>query len=365
MPRASQILNGLPDNAPFVGPETLEREIRRPFKLRLGANESPFGPSPLALEAIRLESDWVQNYGDPEGWNLRTAIAQAHGIQVPEVVLSAGIDDLLSLFCRAFADAGSIAVTTFGSYPTFEYGALSAGLTIVRVPYRDERIDLEALLVAAKESDARIIYLANPDNPSGSCHSARELDWFVQQLPIGTLLLLDEAYVEYASSPLLKVDPGNDQVVHLRTFSKVYGMAGMRVAYAMGHEKIVRLLDRVRMHFAISRLSLAAAQAAWEDLEFVKSVVACTNSGRDRISRLAVDLGLRPLPSATNFVTIDTGSRNRADRILLDLRDRGVFIRKPGTPPLDSCIRATIGRPDQLEMFEAIFREVVSGNPIP
>lgn len=352
MLRPSELVAGLPALTPFTGPETLERRLGRSFELRLGANESPFGPSPIAISAMGEAAKNAQNYGDPEGWDLRLVIAQRHGVRVENVVLAGGIDELLALFCRAYGDPGSVTVTTLGSYPTFEYGAVGAGLEVARVPYRDDRLDVQSLLA----HPARILYVANPDNPSGSCLSARELEALFAGLHDDTLLLLDEAYADFAPEPP-PIDAALPNVVRLRTFSKAHGLAGMRVGYAIGHAETVGLLNRIRMHFGVGVVAQAGALAALRDEGFVAEVVRQTALGRERLGEIGRSLGLPPLPSATNFLLLDAGSRERAEAILQGLLARGVFVRKPSQPPLDRCVRITIGRPDQIDALEPILRE--------
>lgn len=355
MPIPSQLVAALPALVPFVGPEALERRMGVRFVLRLGANESLFGPSPVAVEAMRRAAAQAQNYGDPEGFELRTALAEHHGVRLEEVVLGGGIDELLALFCRAYGDPGSAVVTTLGSYPTLEYGALGAGLTIHRAPYGNDQVDLTQLGEKAREVGARIVYLANPDNPSGAWHSASDIAAFRQSLPTDTLLLLDEAYADFAPSeaigPFATDDPG---VVRLRTFSKAHGMAGMRVGYAVGHAETVGMLNRIRMHFGMSLVSQVGALASLGDPEHVRRVVQATSEGRGRMAAMAEKIGLAALPSATNFVLLDAGTKERADRLLAALLERGAFVRKPAHPPLDRCVRITIGREEDLDRLEPL-----------
>jgi len=403
MPVPSELVAGLPALVPFVGPETLERRLSRPFLLRLGANESPFGPSRLALEAMRAQAANAQNYGDPEGWELRTALAKHHGISMDNLVLAAGIDDLLALLCRAFGNPGDALVTTLGSYPTLEYGALGAGLHIHRVAYgapsRDSmnplpsearaavgegrvrgktnsslpnpnvigpaqaiKVDLAALSKKAHETNAKIVYLANPDNPSGSCHPWSAIAEFRASLPADSLLLVDEAYADFAPTDSIgAVDVTDAGVVRLRTFSKAHGLAGMRVGYAMGNPETVGLLNRIRMHFGISCVSLAGALAAQSDTDHLDFVVRETVQGRARMKEMATRAGFTMLPSATNFVLIDLGSKPKADALLNALLERGVFVRKPALPPLDGCVRITVGRSEDLDILKPIFAEAASG----
>ena len=357
-PPYTWIVESLPSTTPFIGPEALERRVGRDIELRLGANESPFGPSPLALEAMRAQASQVQNYGDHEGYLLREALAAKHGVAMGNIVLGAGIDELLALCCRLFVDEGAPIVTTYGSYATFEYGAAGCGADFHRVPYKDGAPDLAALAVATTEHEARILYLANPDNPSGAWHEPHAISALVAALPPGCVLLLDEAYAEFAPE-VPEIRPDNPQVIRLRTFSKVHGMAGARVAYVIAHPDHCEALNKIRMHFGVNTIAQAGALASLSDPAFVAHVISETCIGRAEVARWVESRGLRPLSSHTNFLTVDVGSKARADAILQRLLHLGVFIRKPGAPPLDRCIRITIGRPDQRRQFAEIFERVL------
>jgi histidinol-phosphate aminotransferase len=358
-PPFSKIVAALPAMTPFVAPEALERQTGRRLRLRLGANESPFGPSPKALEAMRAAAANVQNYGDPESYELRFAIAGPIGLSVDNVVVAPGIDALLSLFARAYLDPGSVVVTSLGTYPTFDYGVLGAGGAIHKVPYRDDRIDLAALGAEARAKNARIAYLANPDNPSGAWHTHEDVATFRAELPQNCLLLLDEAYADFAPDPSHGVvelhDPG---VVRLRTFSKAHGMAGARIGYAIGHKDTVGALNKIRMHFGVNAVAQAGALASLADPEHVRWVVAETARGREELAAATRELGFKPLPSATNFLTVDVGGPDRAKAILKSLLEDDVFIRMPGAPPLDRCIRVTIGDRGQREELVQALRKV-------
>src|SRR5262249_2496414 len=220
-PPVTRLVASLPATVPFVAPEAMERRRGRPFLLRLGANESTFGPSPRAKEAMRAPAELIANYADPESYELRAALATHQRVAMEQVVVGSGIDDLLGLVVRGFLDRGEVAVTSLGAYPTFNYHVAGYGGRLERIPYRDDRNDLETLADTARTTGARLVYLANPDNPSGSWHSAEALQAFVDGLPGRCLLLLDEAYVEFApEEAVLPLDAENPRVIRLRTFSK-------------------------------------------------------------------------------------------------------------------------------------------------
>ena len=357
--RVSRLVAGLPATVPFVGPEALERESGRPFVLRLGANESTFGPSPRAAEAMRAAVERIQHYADPENYILRAALAARHSVALENVCVASGIDDLLGLAVRAFLDAGETAVTSLGAYPTFNYHVAGFGGRLERIPYRDDRNDLEALADAATRTEARLVFLANPDNPTGSWYTTADLRAFLDSLPSGCLLLLDEAYADFAPPDAIPpIDPSDPCLLRLRTFSKAHGMAGARIGYAVGPAETIAAFDKIRLHFGVNLVAQAGALASLDDTDYIEHVVTEVDEGRQEYAALARELGPVPLPSAANFVAMDAGTPERARALFAALAERDVFVRMPLTPPLDRCVRVTVGTPVERATFGAILRAV-------
>lgn len=355
----TRLVQQLPSTAPFVGPEALERASGAKFTLRLGANESAFGPSPRAVEAMREAIPRVAWYADPEAFELRMAIARHTGASLESVQIGAGIDELLGVAVRLFMEPGSTAVASLGSYPTFAFHVSGYGSTVERVPYKNDRNDLDALAEAAIRTHATLVYLANPDNPSGSWRTGAEIAAFIDKLPPSCALLLDEAYIEFA--PLeahTSLSFEHPRVMRFRTFSKAYGMAGARIGYTLAAPETIRELDKIRLHFGVNLVAQVGAQAALADQSYLADFVDEVARGRGQYDALASDLGLTALPSATNFVTIDVGGVDRARATVAALAKAGVFIRMPGAPPLDRCIRVTVGAASDRDEFERIFREI-------
>ena len=353
MTRLTPLAGSLPATVPFTGPEALERASGIPFAARLGANESGFGPSPRAVEAMRAAAQDAWMYGDPECFDLRQAIAARHGTTADHVAAGEGIDGLLGTLVRLTAGPGDTVVTSAGAYPTFAFHVAGFGARLVRVPYRGDHEDPQALLDAAREADARLVYLANPDNPMGSHHPGAVVEAMVDGLPGGTLLVLDEAYVDLAppgTAP--RIDPADPRVIRLRTFSKAHGLAGLRVGYALGAPALIGAFDRVRNHFGLGRVAQAGALAALGDADWPAAVRRAVEAARAGVARIARANGLEPLPSATNFTAIDCGRDGAfARRVLAGLTAEGVFVRMPGVAPLDRCIRVTLAPDDALAAF--------------
>jgi histidinol-phosphate aminotransferase len=352
-PRFTALVESLPSFVPFVGPEAQERARGRPFRARLGANESLFGPSPRAIEAMRqaAEENWM--YSDPESYDLRVGLAGFHNVGVDNVVVGEGIDGLLGLAVMLAVEPGSAVVTSDGTYPTFNFHVAGHGGRLVRVPYRDDRQDFDVLLDAVERDDARLLYVCNPDNPMGSFWGAQAVQSLIARLPDGVLLCLDEAYCDTApTGELPPVDAGNAQVLRLRTFSKAYGLAGARIGYAVGEVATIRAFEKIRNHYGINRVGQLGALAALEDQAYLADAVARIVRARDIIGAIAADNGLQPLPSAANFVTIDCRrDGDFARRVLDGLLDRDVFARMPGVAPLNRCIRISCGRDEDLAVF--------------
>lgn len=347
------LAQALPATVPFVGPEAIERRRGRLFQARIGANESPFGPSPRVVQVLRDKAGEAWMYGDPESADLRDALAAGLGCGRDHVVVGEGIDALLGYAVRLYVGAGDAVVTSDGAYPTFNYHVAGFGGDVIKVPYRDDKEDIEALLAAADRAGAKMIYLSNPDNPMGSWHSGAVIEDMIARLPAGCLLLLDEAYVEFAPEDAVpQVSLDDPRVIRMRTFSKAHGMAGLRVGYAFSERDVIRGFEKIRNHFGMNRLSQAAALAALGDSDWLDHVRQQVAMARDHIGAIARDNGLVPLPSATNFVTLDCGADGTfARRVLEALEDADVFVRMPFAAPGHRCIRVTAAPEADLERF--------------
>lgn len=349
-PRPTALVQSLPASVPFVGPETQQRLRGRAFVARLGANESVFGPSPNAIAAMAAAAAEVWMYGDPEVHDLRVALTRHHGTTPGTIVVGEGIDGLLGYLVRLMIGPGDAVVTSDGAYPTFNFHVAGFGGILHKAPYRDDHEDPGALVALAHDTGAKLIYLANPDNPMGTWHSAAQVEAMVADLPPDCLLILDEAYIDLAppgTTPAIPAD--HPQVIRFRTFSKGYGMAGLRVGYGIAAPDLVTGFDKVRNHFGVGRIAQAGALAALADQDWLAQVVARVSAARDTIADIGRANGLTALPSATNFVTLDCGAGAAfAARVLVRLADRGIFIRKPFVAPQDRCIRISAGTPADL-----------------
>ncbi|MEM9062033.1 MAG: pyridoxal phosphate-dependent aminotransferase [Pseudomonadota bacterium] len=358
----TSVVEPLPSTVPFVGPEHQERQRGAPFKARIGANESVFGPSSSVVEAIAKAGPEAWMYCDPNMHDLRMAIAGHNGIDPDSIVIGEGIDGLFGNTVRLFVERGDKVVTSLGAYPTFNYHVAGFGGELITVPYVDDREDPESLLAAAREHRPKLVFIANPDNPMGTWHGAEKIRALIDGLPDGTLLCLDEAYIEFApGGTAMPWDTDDRRVIRFRTFSKAHGMAGMRIAYAVTHPETATAFDRIRNHFGVNRVAQEAAIASLADGAHLADVVNKTATARERIAEIARENGLTALPSATNFVAVDCGrDGDYARAVLQALLKRGLFVRMPGVAPLDRCIRIGAGTPEDLALLADALPEALA-----
>ncbi|MBT2130034.1 pyridoxal phosphate-dependent aminotransferase [Aliiroseovarius lamellibrachiae] len=353
--RLTPLAKTLPAAVPFVGPETQERARGRAFDARLGANENVFGPSPKAVAAMQKAASEAWMYGDPENYDLRNALSAHHNIPTESILVGEGIDGILGYLVRLLIQPGDKVVTSQGAYPTFNYHVAGFGGELVTVPYKNDHEDPEALIAKANEVGAKLVYIANPDNPMGTWHDAARIQTMIDAVPEGCLLVLDEAYIEFApegTAPAL--DPNDPRVIRMRTFSKAYSLAGARVGYAISHPELITAFNKIRNHFGMCRISQAGALAALEDADYLTETQNNIAKARTRIDDIARENGLSTLPSGTNFVAIDCGQDGDfARKVLAALVKRNLFVRMPFAAPQDRCIRLSAGRPQDLDVFAA------------
>jgi len=319
-PRFTPVVSALPSIVPFVAPEEIERSRGKAFDVRLGANELTYGPSPRAIEAMSRAASSVWMYGDPKSHELRMALADYHRVQPLNIVVGEGVDGLLSYTAHLLIGPGDALVTTQGTYPTLNYFVAGRGGVLHTVPYgSDDRQNLDALLAKAWEVDAKVLYVVNPDNPSGTWHTDGRIEQLIEGLPPGCLLLVDEAYhelgVEFHANAHVAVD--DLRVLRLRTFSKGFGLAGCRIGYALGAPSTISAFDKIRNHFGLGRISQAGALAALLDQAYLAEVQERVRSARVTLGEIALEHGMIALPSATNFVTIDCGRDGHFARLVL------------------------------------------------
>jgi histidinol-phosphate aminotransferase len=338
-------------------PLPILRERPSPL-VKLDSNENPFGPSPRALEAMTAAVRASNLYPDDDCTLLRRELAAHHGLPPEQVLVTAGSTALLSLLCQTLLAPGLNAVTSQCSFIVYSVAVQAAGAHLVEVPMRDDGFDLEAVL-SAIDSQTRIVFLPNPNNPTGTMLEASVVDGFLSRVPAHVVVILDEAYYEFAQhfAALRKIKYSNSleyvrqgaSVVVLRTFSKAHGLAGLRIGYGLGPEELLAYCARMRNTFSVSSVAQAAALAALDDSPHIRRVVE-NNAMQSRVllEGLAV-LGFRVVPTSANFVFCDLGAD--AATVANRLRAEGVSVRPLGHWGAPHCIRVTIGTPEQNQAF--------------
>jgi histidinol-phosphate aminotransferase len=347
--------------APYEGGKPLE-ELSREFgvvdAVKLASNENPLGPSPKAVEAARAQLGSVHLYPDGAAYRLREKIASVHGVSMAEVIQGNGSNELLDLFVRTFATPEHHIVFAEPSFVVYKIAALAGGIPFTAVPLRNLTHDLGAMARAITER-TRLVFVANPNNPTGTHVGRAEVEAFLRDVPKEVIVVMDEAYIEYADAPdfpdSMKLRGLRERLFVVRTFSKIYGLAGMRVGYAVGPAQLVDYVNRVRAPFNVTALAQAAAIAALDDQEHVERSRALNRSERAWLSQQLSELGHRVAPSQANFVLVDIGRPARPvyDRLLR----KGVIVRPFANLP--TSLRVTVGTHTENQRFLAALREVL------
>ena len=340
---------------PYVAGRSIE-EVQQEFGIarvaKLASNENPLGSSPLAIEAAqRAIAGGLSRYGDG-GIALRLALAERFGAHHKNVIAASGSESLLSSIVRTFTGDADEVLTTEAAFIGFQVMAKSRGVVYREVPYRDYHYDLAAL-AGAITARTKIIYLANPNNPTGTIFTRREFDAFYARVPERVLIILDEAYFEYAQdSPEYPDSLGYryDNVITLRTFSKAYGLAGMRVGYGLAHDELITQLLKIKLPFEPAAAAQAAAIAALSDTSFVARTLELNAHSR----RMLVDglrrLGFETVPSYANFVMVPLASAEAAAALTRQLLEQGVIVRPLAAFGLPAAIRISTGTLEETQM---------------
>jgi histidinol-phosphate aminotransferase len=353
-------LNNVDPYRPQPPMAVLQARLGLPSIVKLASNEGAFGPLPEAVEAFQAEAAGLHRYPDGGAEELRHALSELHGLPVEQIVQGNGADELIRLCGAAVLDAGDAAVFPWPSFPSYISAAACHGADSVRVPLRHRALDLDAVMEAVDGrapagGRRRLVYLANPNNPTGTLLGHAQLRAFLDTLPPDVLCVLDEAYAEYADpepeGPAL-IREGRPNLCVLRTFSKVYGLAGLRVGYALGSPEIADALARVRPIFNVNAPAQAAALASLPARDAVGDRVAHTRRARAKLEAGLAAAGLDPVPSQTNFVYADVpdgDGAGLADRLLR----AGFIVRALGGFGAPGAIRVTCGADDEIAAFLA------------
>ena len=313
---------------------------------RLNNNENPLGPPPGAQEVIRhFLPPKGAVYPSGESYYLRREIAALHGIDPDQIVVGNGANEVIAFVIKAFCEKGDNIITADKTFAVYEWVATFSGIGARTIPLKDEGFDDREML-RARDGNTKILFVCNPNNPTGTIVTRKALDEFLSKLPDRVILVLDEAYCDFVDSPNFPDGVGyvkkGKQVIVLRTFSKVYGLAGLRIGYALGREDLIKGLNQVRDPFPVHRLAQVAAEAALKDKEYEEMSVQMVRDGRKYLCRELERLGLSYVPSQANFILIDFG--RDINRVFEDLLREGIIIRPGRMWNYPTSGRVTIGR---------------------
>jgi histidinol-phosphate aminotransferase len=331
--------------------------------VKLASNEGAFGPLPAAVAAFEGAVGQLNRYPDGGGLRLREQLGHRFGLPAKQVVLGNGADELIRLCAVATLDPGDRAVFPWPSFPSYVAAAACSGSQAVRVPPRGRACDLEAVLEECRRPNTKLVYLANPNNPTGTLLDRAELRAFLAELPEAVLCVLDEAYAEYAEEqpegPALLAE-GTPSLCVLRTFSKVYGLAALRIGYALGSPDVADALDRVRTVFNVNQPAQEAALASLHEQEAVGLRVQHTRGARARLFEALSEAGLDPEPSHANFVYADVPDADGARLARRLLEEEGVIVRALAGFGAPGAIRVTAGTDEENEIFAGALRSVLA-----
>jgi len=340
--------------------EEVERELGIKA-IKLASNENPLGPSPKAVEAMKRFLTESNRYPDGAGYYLREKLAKYHSVPMDQIVLGAGTTELILLVAHILLAPGDEAVTSEYAFVMFPLSVQAAGGQLVEVPMKDYTFDLEAI-AARVSSRTKLVYIANPNNPTGTMVTASAIDRLLDTLPETTLLLLDEAYADYVThhdyTHALDYVHQQRKVLVLRTFSKVHGLAGLRIGYGMGHPELIAAINKIRSPFNVASLAQVAAMAALDDTEHIQRSLEVTRRGMELFAQEIPKLGLKFVPSFANFIFLKTGRDANADfRALLKL---GVIVRSLGFMGMPQAMRVSVGTEEENHRFLEAFKKVLA-----
>lgn len=364
---ATQGISGLKPYQPGKPIEELEREYGVSNIIKLASNENPLGPSPMAIEAMQGELRDVWLYPDGNGFDLKSKLAARHGVSMSQITLGNGSSEPLEFIVRCLVNPGDEVLFSDHSFALYPILTQAVGGKGIAAPAKNWGYDLDAVKNRITER-TRIIFIANPNNPTGTWLGAGELEDFIRQVPRSVLVVVDEAYFDYAIDPATGAEDYPDcmgwlsrypNLMVTRTFSKSYGLAGLRVGYAVSHPVVADLMNRVRPPFNVNNLALAAATAALDDVEHLQRSVAMNAEGLQQLTAAFSAMGLEYIPSVGNFISVDVG--HTAAPLYDALLREGVIVRPVANYGMPNHLRITVGTEQENARFLAALGKVLQG----
>ena len=349
MPLVPSYIEKLKNYVPGKPIEEVQRDLGLEDIDKLASNENPIGPSPKALIEIEKSLKKLHRYPDASGYNLRNKLAKAFNIKMENVILGAGSEGIMSTIIRTFLMGNDELISASNSFIGFRVLANASGKKVHWVPMKNYRYDLKSMLNELN-NQTKIIYIANPDNPMGTYITKEEFDAFYSDIPERVLIILDEAYFEYAQSKENYPDSMNyryDNVITLRTFSKAYGLAGLRIGYGFAHDRLINNLMKVKEPFEPSLIAMVAGIAAMDDKDFLHKTLMLNRVGYEFLESNLSKLNIITIPSVTNFITTVWESQKKANYITDALLQKGIIVRNLSPFGWANCIRISIGTEEQ------------------
>ena len=340
--------------------DALKSELGIDRFINLASNENPLGPPKSSLRAIEKALTEINRYPESGGFKLREALADVYRVRPDNVVIGSGSESIMANIVRAFLHGDDEVVTSEGTFIGIYVLVNSQGVKLVKVPLKNYRFDLDAIANAVSEK-TKLVYLCNPNNPTGTMFSRAEFEAFIQKIPDHVLVILDEAYFEFSMGIAEFPDSMTyryDNVLTLRSFSKAYALAGLRVGYGMGHEYLINYVNKVKLPFEPNMLAQVAATAAIKDTEYLGGVLENNDEGMRYLTNEFQKLGWEYVPSCTNFIMLPTESPEKVREIHEGMLRRGIAIRPLTAFGLPHCFRITIGLPDENEACIKALKEL-------
>ena len=341
--------------------EDVQRELGLDRVVKLASNEGPFGPLPAARDALANAVDELNRYPDGGAFRLHAALAERHGVGMDEVAVGAGADGCIDMLSQATLDAGDAIVCGWPSFASYVIYARKQDADTHTVPLADHRYDLEALL-AAVTPRTKLVYICQPNNPTGTMNTTDELDAFFAAVPDDVLTVVDQAYFEYIDRPdyadaVERYLKAGRRVVVLRTFSKIYGLAGLRVGYAVGPSDVCAAMAKVRRPFDVTTPAQVAALASLDDASELARRRAVNAEGFVRLESALRDHGFDPVPSVGNFLYVETGD---GQALFEQLLREGIIVRPLAGFGAPGAVRISVGTPEELDLFAAALGRVLA-----
>jgi histidinol-phosphate aminotransferase len=339
--------------------EELERELGITGSIKLASNENPIGPSPLAIQAITDRLNALHRYPDGSGFYLKSKLSKKYSIPPDQIILGNGSNELIELVIRTFLSTEEHVIQAFPTFLVYEKIVKGAGGQMISVPLLNFKIDLDEISKVIT-SKTKMIFINNPNNPTGSVLSEEQMACFLKDIPEDIVVILDEAYIEFVSDPEvasgLKFLEKRPLLVVLRTFSKLYGLAGLRIGYGFGSRKVIDYMNRVRQPFNANVLAQAAANAALDDMAFVSQTLKLVREGLDYLYNGIQDMGLEYIPTQTNFflIKVPMGGQKTYELMLRE----GVIVRSMDSYGLPEYIRINVGLHKENERFIRTLKKI-------